>query len=271
MGCPLQARFQYIDKLPSKQSAAATFGKAIHHSLELYNNGATIENAKAAFVDYWDNPEKFNATPEVWPKFTSYGSYRERGLNTLTAFHESLAWDSREVIATEHEFKVPFGDEFILHGFVDLIERRKSGKGKDLIRIVDYKTSKKQPNFITLGLDVQFTAYVYAAQMKEFWCGYDNVKGMVNGEFYWEMFKDIPRRGIWFHLDNYKEIDAGPREERDFQRLYRACVEIKRAIENEVYVPNISGDTCMYCSYTEPCGIKIPTQQEREEDEERWI
>ncbi len=269
MACSLQAKFQYHDRLPRKQSAAATFGTCIHHALELYNNGATIEDAKASFVDNWDNPEKLNVTPEVWPKYTSYGSYRERGLLTLQSYHDTLLWDSRDVLATEHEFSVPFG-EFVLHGFVDLVERRRNSRGKEVIRIVDYKTNKRQPNFTALNLDIQFTTYVYAATQKEFWVGFEETPAMLNGEFLWEMCNDLPVRAIWYHLDTNKDIDAGARDQKDFERLYRACKEIKQATEKEVYVPDISGATCLYCPYTEPCGITIPTQQEIEQDEDRW-
>jgi hypothetical protein len=142
----------------------------------------------------------------------------------------------RTVLATEHPFLVPFG-EHELTGYVDLLEVRRSGKGRDLLRVVDYKTASRRPNMAELALDVQFTTYMWAVEQREFWFGATNPDGtpnpdfppVVNPDWSWEMYHDLSRRAIWMHLWDFKEIDAGPRVDSDFLRLYRVCQEVEKA------------------------------------------
>lgn len=270
MKCSLQARFESIDRMPRKQNAAASFGTCIHNALEHYNHHGDVERAVKEFTETWDNPELLNCVPEVWPRYTSFSSYRERGIRLLRDYHSKLKWDERSVVATEHNFCVPFG-EFELTGTVDLLEIRKNGRGVKTLNIVDYKTNRAQPNRTELLGNIQFTTYHYASLQPEFWLGYKEYPAMKDGEYWWNRMESFPRRNVWFQLETTKEIDAGPRDEKDHERLYRACVEIKNAIDKEVFVPNISASSCLYCNYHEPCGLRIPTQEEIEADDERWF
>lgn len=262
--CQLQAKFKYIDSLPGgPQNAKGSFGTVMHHCIEFYNKTGNIEKAIEMFKDLWKNPEKLGVAPEVWPRMTTYDGLRDRGIAALQRLHEVAKWDERRVIACEHEFTVPFG-EHELHGYIDCLEIRKSGKGKNLLRVVDYKVNTKRPNMAELGLDIQFTVYDYATRQPEMWESIP--KGL-------ELFKELegmPRRNIWFHLWDGSELDAGGRDDDDFMRLYRLCDEIKRAYEAEVFVPRI-GDACLFCPYTEPCGLSVPTKEELAEQEAAWI
>lgn len=100
------------------------------------------------------------------------------------------------------------------------------------------------------------TSYIYAASRKEFWTGVpgsDKYVGLQNGAELYEKYKDFDIIGIWLDLRNSKSYDVGPRGHTDIVRLYRCCDEIERAIEHEVFVPSISGDSCRVCSYKEIC------------------
>lgn len=271
MKCALMGRFKYVDRLPSKKTSRMTFGICVHSALEHYNITGNVETAVEIFLDLWDNPEKANAVPEIWPKGTTYGGFREKGIDLIRDYHAKQGWESREIVAQEHKFLVPIG-EHELQGVVDLLELRKSGRGKNTLRIVDYKTGSKQPFKNTLRLNTQFTAYDYASRQPEFWLG--NGPGYPpiapNAEDLWEKHKDSPRRGIYFHLLGSKEIDAGERDDQDFMRLYRVICEIAKAVEHEVYVPTLSADSCVFCDYTEPCGVKIP-EREYPDNDETWF
>ncbi len=271
MQCPLQAKFKTIDLLPSgPQSAKASFGTILHKCLEGYNKTGDLAKAQETFRDLWHNPEKLGVTPEVWPRGTTFGGLKGKGLQILESFHNLQKWDNRVVIATEHEFLVPFG-KYDLHGFVDLLEGRRSGKGKEILRVIDYKTNTRAPNMAELALDIQFTIYDIASRKPEFWLGNGpEFPAMENGAWYYEQYRDMPRRNIWYHLWGPKEIDAGSRDEEDFERLYRLCEQVERAIELEVFVPKI-GDPCLWCPYHEPCGLKVPTQEELFDQENAWL
>lgn len=258
MTCPLQAKFRYIDKLPGVQNSAATYGSCIHHALSIYNHTGDIDDAIKIFLDVWRNPAKIDAAPTEWSKGYAYTTMKAKGCAVLRAYHDKIKWERREVLATEHEFEVPFG-EFTMHGFVDLVELKKNGQGQEEVRITDYKTSKKQPYASRLALDIQFTAYTYAAEQPEFWQG--------NLSEYWERVKDLPVRAFWYHLNGPKEMIVPARKDADYMRLYRACVEMQKAYDREVYVPNISGDSCVFCPYQEPCGLPIPEAGDDDESD----
>ena len=261
MQCPLQAKFQYVDKLPRGQNSSASYGACIHHALQIYNQTGDVEAAISDFIHTWEHPEELDVVPDTWTKGTNFGSLRSRGLATLRNYHEQVKWDSREVIATEHPFVVPFG-EFDIVGFIDLVEGHKDGRGNHELHIVDYKTNKKQPFRNNLPWDVQFTCYSYAPTQREFWFGTDDSPPVPDAEVRWERYKNSQPRGYWYHLETNKEIFTGLRDDEDYMRLYRIAKEMARALEYEVYVPNLSGDSCTFCSYQKPCGLPIPKKDE---------
>lgn len=262
MTCPLQAHFTYDLKLPRIQNSSATFGSCIHHALNEYNKtDGDIDLAVSEFLHTWAHPELLECAIDEWTKGTTPESLKKRGLAMLRDYHAKMRWEKRDVLATEHSFVVPFG-EFELVGFVDLVEIRLSDQGVTELHIVDYKTNKKQPYINGLPWNVQFTAYVFAAMQREFWVGTKGKPGIENGEDLWDQFKDSIPKAYWFHLQTTKEIYAGPREDADFMRLYRVAKEIARADEAEVYVPNLSGDSCGFCSFKEPCGLPIPKPED---------
>lgn len=261
--CQMKARFHYIDNLPSgPQNAKASFGTCIHHAFKLYNDTGNVELAVETFKDVWEFPEKLGVAPEAWPKRTTYGGLRDRGIEAINRYARGIKWESRRIIGSEHEFVVPFG-KHELHGFVDCLESRRSGTGKRLLRVTDYKTNAKKPSVAELALNIQFTIYDWASRQPEFWT-------MEDGEKLFKEFQEFPRRNIWYHVMDACEIDAGSRDQEDFDRLYRLCESIERAYEAEVFFPNI-GDPCELCPYTGPCGVHVPTKEELRSQDEAWI
>lgn len=123
--------------------------------------------------------------------------------------------------------------------------------------IVTHNTNSSMPNFDNLYLNIQMTIYYYASLQKEFWTGYDDGSGKYvgfeNGEELWEKFKQKKRQVIWHQLSKNRELNCGKRDDKDFLRLYRCMQEISKAVEHDVFVPCISGDTCTFCSFTDVC------------------
>lgn len=263
MGCPLQARFRYLDKLPDEANAYSAFGSCVHHALDHYNTHGDVDLAVRVFEEVWDDPALIDRAFEYWPPYTSFATMLNRGREMIREYHDKQKWEERLVIASEHKFNVPFGDHR-LSGIVDLLEMKKSGRGKSTLKIVDYKTNSKAPNRTELKLNIQFTAYQWASLQPEFWLGDEEGPGMPNGENLWDKLKDSPRRTFWYQLSQNKEIPCGERDTKDFMRLYRAITEVAKAWEAQIFVPNISGSTCIYCPYTDPCGVPVP-QEEKEE------
>jgi hypothetical protein len=239
--------------------------------LDYYHKTGNAKDALAIFEDVWADPDKIGAGIETWPPGTSFNAFRTRGVTLVRSYTDSFDWGKREVLASEHKFLVPFG-EHQLKGIVDLVDVRTSGTGTKMLRIVDLKTAGTAPNRNLLSLNIQFTIYLYASYQPEFWEGDPTVglDGIHGGALTYERVQELPRRGIWWHLRGPKEIDAGGRVQADYDRLYRLCEQVSRAIENEVFVPRI-GEGCNWCPYTEPCGLTVPTKEELNADTQRWL
>ena len=156
--CAQEAKFKHLDRLPSLQHAKASFGTCIHEALEMYNNGVDIEECVERFKLTWEHPELLDAMPDIWPdRGKGFAALRKQGIEMLRTYHKINAFEDREVLGTEIAFEVPFGDH-TLRGYVDLLEIKRSAKGKPVLRIVDYKTNARQPTKVELALDLQFCA-----------------------------------------------------------------------------------------------------------------
>lgn len=257
MKCQQQAAFSYVDKIPDDRvSAAAEYGSMVHLALEAFNNNEDPDEAMAVFRDGWDNADHQEME---YPPRTSFGQYRDKGIKMVEAYIESRQWASDDIIATEHRFCVPIG-KHELSGIVDALTVDEAVRQ---LKIVDYKTGYR-PNADNLHLDIQFTGYFYAVHRKEFWTGVegsDRYVGFPNGEELFEKYRDYNKSAIWFDTRNTKEYDVGPRGTADIVRLYRCLDSIEAAIEAGVFVPNISGDTCKWCSYQEICPVYLTEDQ----------
>ncbi len=254
--CALQAKFKYVDRLPTKLGSSAHWGTSLHQALEHYVDHQDVQKAIEEFVEYYSS-----VTPDYWNRRTSFTGHVDTGKKILEDFADSNKWDDRIPIAAEHRFMVDIGDHQ-LSGIVDLLD-----VSSDLseLRIVDYKSGAR-PTKENLYLNVQFTAYLYASEQKEFWTGYpgqtDRYPGLPNGEELYELFLTKKRKGIWYDLKKNEEIDVGPRAFRDYARLYRAMEMIALAIENEVFIPSISAQTCGFCDFQDICPVYFENELE---------
>lgn len=264
MECPTKAHFKDILDIPEPQHAKTTFGSCIHDALELYNQEGDLQAAIVRFEETWadpvilDKPEYPDQThvPDVWPPNMTYDDFRKRGRQDLEQYADDNKWANRKILASEHKFVVPFGDH-TLSGIVDVLELNGRGSKKEL-RVIDYKTAARMPTFEDLRFNIQFTCYIFATEQPEFW---DEIP---RGDLYFEELQSTPRRGIWYSLWHHKARDVGPRRDEDYMRLHRALLEIEKAVNAGVYVPDITGASCMWCPYTRLCGITIPIADEVE-------
>jgi hypothetical protein len=261
--CSMQAYLHYVERLPSKQNAKASFGTVVHHALEYYHHSMDVEGAVRMFKRYWESPELLGVTPEVWPKLTTYGGLREQGIEVIREYANKNQWDPAELIGSEVEFLVPFGPDHELYGFIDMLRVKKMGNGRLSLLVTDLKTNARQPTRIDLALNLQFTIYMYVVQQKEFWLGHKEISGVVGGEEWWPKVPKMSIKGIWYHLMTNKELPVGKRDEDDFNRVYRLATQIQKADEAGIYLPKI-GEACLWCPYTKQCGITIPSVSEEE-------
>jgi CRISPR/Cas system-associated exonuclease Cas4 (RecB family) len=262
MSCPLQVKLAQEHDVPTLVSGNMAFGTAIHSALEAYNEGLDVDTTVNFFLKSWENPELVNNEIDYWFPRTSWGSFRERGIQIINEYHLTRQWDARKIVGTEHRFCVSFGNH-MLSGIVDYLEYEVA---TGTLYVIDLKSGRR-PNKDQLHVDPQFSSYLWAVQQREFWVGNpdegERYAGFENGEELFTKFRDSTHVGIWYDLQNNKEYDVGPRSDQDFARLHHCCDEIEKAILNNVYVPDISGDTCKWCDFKEVCpGYVMPVKNE---------
>lgn len=248
--CSLQGRYKYVEKLGEwSTGSSAHFGSSIHAGLELFHNGGTEEEAIEEFLRYFHSIE-----PDYWNRTTSYTKFKDAGPKMIKEYIESYKWTTKVTLGVEFRFMVDFGE----HQLSGIVDHLYTDPDYSKLVISDIKTGAK-PNMDTLHLDVQWTAYDWASRQKEFWCGYpgeeEKYTGLENGEELWEIFKEKPRENIWYDMRKNKPVNVGDRGELDYGRLYRLAEQVARAVEYEVFVPNISADSCTFCDFTDICPV----------------
>lgn len=263
MKCPVQSKLHYIDRAPSEQSGAASYGTIIHYVVEQIDRGMSYEDAEKLFRTLWQEPERLGVKPDYFPMRTSYDSYLRKGVATIAGYREMRSWGKPKIIAHEYKFLVPIGDHEI-RGVIDRLDIRKTGKGytNDCLAVIDFKSAARRPTKWDLRTDLQFTIYRYAMTQEQFWTGVPGSSeylGFADGQELYEWSQSVQHRGVYLMLgESCTELDTGERTEMDYKQLYRLITEVQSAIDNEVFIPRIGADTCGYCDYFDLCGIDIP-------------
>ena len=162
-----------------------------------------------------------------------------------------IRWDVDVTLGREYTFDVPIGNGHILHGTIDKLAIRQDPRLGQILLISDYKTNSKLPTYEWLEDNLQFTAYAYATTQPEFW------DAMPNGDHLRKATADMPRRGEWVSLKGSKRMDAGPRDQVQYNRVIMAANGIAESVAMRIFVPNISGENCRWCDFRENCGLRV--------------
>ena len=162
--CPLQYKFAYIYKVPTKGKAVFSFGKTIHNTLyeflKLVNEEKAIsqdnlfekkadEKIKEHLKTEPSNILNFEDLVRIYKQEwidewyesqTQKQEYYKLGKKILKGFYEKFLKDKPNIlkvngtIALELPFKLKIG-KYVVFGVIDRIDKLKDG-----IRIIDYKT-----------------------------------------------------------------------------------------------------------------------------------
>lgn len=185
--CPMQYKIKYIDKKFSFERTLATdVGNLCHYILEqkgkmkkthqnvdynllmdILQNGTAqtdektkepllgLKDLRNKYFDKWfekENPDDLN--------------YDEKIKLFIELLHKEMEEDDWQPYLFEHEFEFVWDNKYIIHGFIDRIDRRivKKGNGEGIVeyRVIDYKTSKKTFDEKKLPTALQFGIYALA-------------------------------------------------------------------------------------------------------------
>lgn len=270
--CPQQKRLydladQGLVKRPGNLSRTV-YGTVVHHALQtlerMHHEGdpTALEAALATFAHYWmpeNLPELEPHGIDEWLPRDTYGGMRNKGLQVIRDYAEWLRTDDGVLLGLEVSFRVPIDlEEVGQHTIVGTLDRLaiRKYRAKPFLAIEDHKTGK-QPTY--LRYSVQWTMYSFAIRHREFWEPWGDQQ-----DERWQTYLQWPHRGTWVDHRLGKRVDAGWRGEQDYARLKVALKEYVKAIQADVYPLNMSGDTCLYCSFRDgTCGgVPIPDEDE---------
>lgn len=154
--CPLQYKFQYVDRLPGQPSPALSFGDSLHQALYHFHNRPIPVAPKLdelhELLDLVWNPAGYKDSSEE-------ASYFEHGHQVLDLYYAQNVDNFQIPVALEHFFRIDVdGVEFT--GVIDRMDRLPGGG----YEVIDYKTNRRLPPQARIDEDLQLSVYYLAAQ-----------------------------------------------------------------------------------------------------------
>lgn len=168
LGCPLQYRFRYIDRIPPPwRPAALAFGSSIHAALEWFHRerlAGRTPDAEAVVSIFDADWYAANLEPIVLAEWDSKESLAEKGREMLRLYVET-AGDVRP-LAVEDRFEIALVDpetgeilDLTLRGMIDLIEEDGT--------LVELKTAARSLDPGSLDRHLQLSTYALVVFLRE--------------------------------------------------------------------------------------------------------
>lgn len=153
--CPLQYKYQYLDRLPGRRSPALGFGESLHEALRAwYHQPVPVPPPLEALLTYleeaWDG--------SVYGSKEEEATYKDHARQVLAAYHKANAPDFHIPVALEQRFEIDV-DGVTVSGIIDRMDRHPDG----MYEIIDYKTSRRLPPLKAVERDLQLSIYSLAA------------------------------------------------------------------------------------------------------------
>jgi CRISPR/Cas system-associated exonuclease Cas4 (RecB family) len=245
MSCPLQYRLQRIDRIePSHRSSALVLGSCYHAAIahvlrQLQEFGQpTVDQAVEIFDSVWKTEITLDHPPIRWPSSTTPEKQYDLGLRMVGSWFEQALpiFGDASILAVEEPFEIPLVDadglvlDRTLAGVFDAIIQTDDG-----VFVIDHKTAASSYGQTKLELDLQTTAYVYAADF----LGYE-----------------APQ--FAFHVMSKRkepklEVVHVQRLVGDFDRLFWVARMAQRLIEHRIFLPAAPGWQCECCEFVDQC------------------
>jgi RecB family exonuclease len=156
--CPLRYAYQYVARAREESGIHAALGTLVHDVLADYLDPEAADLAPRTFEGL------MAVAGAVWSD--EIGKYRPQIEEARRDFVTMLTnwWTEEGVhdprpLAVEHPFDVEVGPHRLV-GRIDRIDRAPDGRG---VRVIDYKTGKKEPRSGDVADDLQLAVYHLAA------------------------------------------------------------------------------------------------------------
>ena len=247
--CPLQYKFAFILKVPTRGKAVFSFGKTMHNTfydfLKYTNEDSVINQTnlfgfgektadsakKGKSLDFDDLVKIYekNWIDEWYENKSQKEDYRKLGRKIIKDFYDEFLNNPPKVLKINDAFalEMPFNlkiGEHALYGVVDRIDEEKDG-----VAIIDYKTGESKDKLSPEDKE-QLLIYQIAAE---------------------EIFKLKPQKLVYYYLtDGKKASFLGTEKEKN---------ELKEKIISEIEEMKTSdfkptpGWQCAFCDFKDIC------------------
>ncbi len=245
--CPLRYAYRYGLRVRDEGGVRADLGSLVHEVLARFLDPATAgehprtrQTLMAMAEEMWRHDiaryrpqvdearRDFSAMLDTWWQFEGQGEL------------------APEVLAVERSFDIQVGENR-LRGSIDRVDRVERADGTFGIRIVDYKTGKKEPRPGETDENIQLAVYHLAATRDPGLAAHGPVTQL-----------------RLLFLRSMRAFDQEVTEghaERTEQRV----LDVARRIRNEEFAPSVDAN-CRWCSFQRLC----PIQPEGRQVESSW-
>ncbi len=258
--CPLQYKFGFILKVPTRGKAVFSFGKTMHNTLDeflkwanddkkpiqekLFNDdkkhSGILQNTRMINFKELEKIYEKNWIDEWYENQKQKDDYYKKGKEIIKEFYSQFSKNPPKILkingnaALEMPFNLKIGG-YTLYGVIDRIDELKGGPSSPdgssgrLCSIIDYKTGQSKDK-LDLDAKEQLLIYQIAAQ---------------------EVLHLKPKELSYYYLDDGK-IASFLGSETDLENQKSKIIEEIEKIKNSEFEPT-PGWQCQYCDFKDIC------------------
>jgi hypothetical protein len=241
MECPMKYHLVFDHKVPYHQPIREKFNECMRKTILFFyysllnENQITQEKLKQKWGQLWFtyiSPEGMALRNErVILSNTPADAVRKlelEGASMVINFYRQNQTKRVLPIAVDYSYRIPIGNHVLVDS-LELIRQVKDGE-KDVVEVVDFKTSEYKPDIFMTTHDLKLTMQVYA---------------------YRRLFKMKEQRILYHFLKGGKEIYSY-RDDDEMKRFEMTVIAVANAIEKKLFYPNYSY-LCNSCTLRMEC------------------
>jgi len=241
--CPLQFKYQYIDKIKRyEQGIEAFVGSRFHDSMEkLYGELKFKILSLEELLDYYEAQweKEYTAEVKITKKDRTLEDYRNVGRKCIEDYYKRYhPFNQSRTLGIEKAIKVDLnGDgKHQVQGYIDRLAQAEDGT----YEIIDYKTSAHLPEQKYLDQDRQLALYQIGVQSM------------------WNDVKSV--KLVWHYVVFDKEVSS-VRSADQLEALKEDIIGLIDKIEStKEFLPNETS-LCNWCGYHDLCPLKSHIQK----------
>lgn len=229
--CPRAYSKLYNERVPPKPQPFFSFGSCIHAIMEDFFDPTSREKPT------WDR--MMQIMEETWRHFrVGYRTpeeeerYRAQAEHQLEMYFNRFVKDKkfRPAYYIEKYFELPIGDDSIMTGFIDRIDKRPGGG----YIVLDYKTEPTDRTQEAVDKDLQLTLYYWASRE----------------------FLDLDIRELGLFMMSHDKLMTTTRTPDDIPALLDRVIDVTRQIRAEEAFAPRKNKYCLSCDHLTGCPLE---------------